>query len=198
MTINISALNGLSVNELDSSIPVDSATGYNSTTMTVTANPLGFSQGDNWNGTAPGSPQNGDLLSLNFTVANASSDLVTYTQTLSNGAGGTYSAGSTNGAVVVGYDNHDALLALLNVGDITNTADLSGEYIVVGDIDLSQTEGLANPVTALAFGTTGNSEFLGITGQAVPEPSVVLLMPVMVVGLMIARIPAVRSFMGGR
>ena len=67
--------------------------------------------------------------------------------------------------------------------------------LAASSVDLSSYDGSAGPTAAqVTFGTTGPFPSLA---ASVPEPSTMYLMPFMVIGLLIARTPAVRSFLRG-
>jgi hypothetical protein len=208
MTININALNGITVNELDSSVPLTSGNGLTINgggSYTTSPNSFGnLSSYDNWTGgPALNAPAPGDVTQYNLTVADATHGIIQYT--FNTGDGSTNPTVGGIGAEVVAYNATGVLVETITGYQPGNTTfNLTGTYLEFGSVDLSQFEaGYAGPPgAALVFGQTGASTFLGIGGTAVPEPSTVLLMPVLVVALMICRIPSVRSrlraYMGGQ
>ncbi len=196
---DISSLNNAVFNELDSSLPLTIGNGITSLgggNYVASPNGIGLATYDNWLGVL-GSPAPSDIVAYNTTVSNAALGLgvIQYTFTTADGTVSPTTGGI--GAEVVAWNSTGALVEQL-AGYVPGQTALSpdGTYLIFAapSVDLSVTDGSAGPTTAeLTFGTTG-----AFPTFAVPEPSTVVLMPLMVILLMVSRIRSVRSFLAGR
>jgi hypothetical protein len=202
MPINISALNGVTVNQFDSSVQLTIGTGVTTDgagNYTMVPNGFGnLSSFDNWTGVL-GAPDPGDILSYHLTVADLANGVIQYQFTTGDGSVNPSLGGI--GAEILAYNNNGVLAETINGYQPGNslasiTANLTGNFISFGNADLSQFEAGFTGPASVAFGQTGASAFLGIA--AVPEPSTVLLMPLLVAAVLVARIPVVRSFLRAR
>lgn len=135
---------------------------------------------DNWNGLL-GSPDDGDIVSITTSTSGNPFGVLTYFQTLGNGDHAPATGGI--GAQVVAFNSTGVLLQQLDgyVPGSSPTIKPNGTYFMLSLSNLSYTDGSGGP-------GTGDLAFL-------PEPSMVLLMPAMIAGLLIARMPAVRGFL---
>jgi hypothetical protein len=195
---DISSLNHMSFNEFDSSLLLTVGNGLtiSGSTYTASATGIGLATYDNWLGVI-GAPDPSDTTSINtFIPATSTPNVLEYTITTADGSVSPASGGI--GAEVVAYNATGVLLEQLT-GYVPGTNALivpDGEYFILASpsVDLSVTYGPGPTAAELTFGTTGPFPSLA----AVPEPSTVMLMPLMVVALMVSRMPAVRSFLSAR
>ena len=114
----------------------------------------GGSEGDNWNGTFPGSPAPSDIVSFKLTVADASLNVIQYSFTEANGT-----TSALIGAQVIGY-NATGILAEQITGYVVGQTNLTlnpNYFLVFSLTDLSTAEaGYGGPpASALQFGQTG-------------------------------------------
>jgi hypothetical protein len=201
MTLNISALNNATFDATSSSVPLSLGDGLSVSGGVYVASQNGagdLATFDQWDGNTagPGStPQPTDIVSYHTVVegvvpGNAPFGVIEYTFTQQNGHVNPASGGT--GAEVVAWNNTGVLLEQLTAytpGQTTVAPD--GTYLLLtnSSVDLSIYDGSSGPTAAqLTFGPAQSGAFL-------PEPSTMYLMPVMVVALLIARLPAVRSFL---
>jgi hypothetical protein len=195
-TTNIASLNDNTFSELQSSLLLTIGNGVTSTgggSYQVSPNGVGLATYDGWIGVL-GSPDPSDTIQYNtFIPATSTPGVVQYTTTSADGAVSPASGGI--GAEVVGWNATGVLLEQLTgyVPGPSPIINADGEFLVLvaPSVDLSVTDGSGGATTAeLTFGTTG-----AFPTFAVPEPSTMLLMPLLVITLMVSRIPAVRSFL---
>jgi hypothetical protein len=193
-------LNNATFNEFDSSLLLTIGNGLTQNGSTFVASPtgIGLATYDNWLGVI-GNPDPSDTVAFHtFFPATPSTGIVEYTLISANGAVSPASGGI--GAEVVGWNSTGVLLEQLT-GYIPGPNAIitpDGEYFILAasSVDLSVTDGGPGATTQeLTFGTSGAFPTFA---ASVPEPSTVLLMPVMIVALMVSRIPAVRSFLSAR
>jgi hypothetical protein len=201
MPIIYSSLNNATFDELDSSLLLTIGNGITQTGGTYVASPngIGLATYDNWVGVL-GSPDPNDIVSYHTTIPTGgiggTLGIIQYTFTQADGAINPATGGV--GAEIIGWNPTGVLLEQLTgyVPGANPTITPDGSFLILTapSVDLSTTDGGPGATTAqLTFGTTGNFP----TFSAVPEPSTVLLMPLLIVALLVARIPAVRSFLGG-
>jgi hypothetical protein len=199
MTLLSSILDGGSFNELDSSLLLRTGPGltisHNNTVngLTYVASPtaVGLATYDQWIGTT-GNPDPSDIIAYNTTISDDGRGIIQYTFTSGDG---TVTPGSGGiGAEVVAQNATGYLLETLNgyVPGPNPVINLSGRYLILENstVNLATKDANGNFIGEQA--TLAERTFNGI-----PEPSIGLLMPVLLIGLMVARIPAVRSFLGG-
>jgi hypothetical protein len=202
MTVDIASLNNASFNELNSSLLLQIGDGLtqNGSTYVASPNGIGLATYDNWIGVL-GNPAPSDIVAYNTTVSNSGLGVVEYTFTQADGTANPASGGI--GAEVVAWNSTGVLLEQLTgyVPGPNPTITPDGNFLILAapSVNLAVLDATGNFVgeqatsSELTFGTTGP-----FPSFAVPEPGTVFLMPVMVIGLMLARIPAVRSFLGAR
>lgn len=184
------SLNNATFSELSSSLGLIVGNGLTITSSGYVVSQVtgvGLANYDNWVGTL-GSPDVGDIVSFNtFTTGNPAG-IITYTETL--GDGSTQPASGGIGAKVIAYNSTGVLIEQL-AGYAPGSNPViapDGTYFLLTEpsVDLSYTDGSGGPsAAALTFSTA----------STVPEPSAALLMPMMVIGLLIARLPSVRAFL---
>ncbi len=192
MTIDISALNNATFDELHSSLLLSGPNAPVQTGTNFVVSPLvgiGLANYDNWTGII-GSPDPADLIGVHtFFPTSPTPGILEYTNT--NGAGVTSPSVGGVGAEIIAANSTGYLLEQLSgyVPGANPVITPDGTFFILSAVDLSYTDGSAGPTTAdLTFSTTFGT-------SPVPEPSTALLMPVMVVALMVSRIPGVRSFL---
>ena len=199
----INILNGLTFNALNSSVQISIGNGlsYNASTEIYTASPNEYGnlsnfdtwQYNNWDGTPISRVPVGlgDVTAIHTIIASGSpANVFEYTITTGSGP-----LGGVVGAEVVAWNSTGVLADVLNglvLGSNPQVTTTSA-YIILSSADLSIGDGSGPTAAELAFGTTG--VFPAALG--VPEPSVAMLMPVMIIGLMIARLPSVRAYLRG-
>ena len=208
MPIIYGSLNNATFNELDSSLLLTIGNGVTQTGGTYVASPngIGLATYDNWNGTINSGPAPGDIVSYQTFLPTGgiggTLGIVEYTYTTADGHINPASGGV--GAEIIGWNSTGVLLEQLTgyVPGANPTINPDGSFLILAapSVNLATFDANGNPISEqataaeLTFGTTGAFP----TFSAVPEPSTVVLMPLLVVALMVARIPAVRSFIGGR
>jgi hypothetical protein len=197
---NIGSLNNQVFNELDSSLLLTLGNGlaFNGTTYVASPNGIGLATYDNWVGTIDSGAAPGDIVSYKTTVSSLPLSVVTYQTTLGDGSVNPSSGGI--GAEVVAWNSTGVLLEQLTgyvPGQTTLAPD--GSYLILenSSVNLATFDAAGNPIpegattAELTFNTTGAFP----TFAAVPEPSTVMLLPVMVILLMLSRTRSVRSFL---
>jgi hypothetical protein len=100
------------------------------------------------------------------------------------------------GGQVVGYNNNQLLVDQLSgfTPGISDGTPNPHHFEIFSTIDLSLTEaGYAGPPLPMFFGQTGP-----FAGFPVPEPSPLMLLPVMLIGFVVSRLPAVRRLCFGQ
>ncbi len=187
---------GQTFGNLNTSLFVDTAAGGGLTisgnTYTVSEIPnVGLALFDNGSLTL-GSPYPTETVSLTTLAAGDSThQVVQYYTTLGDGSVSPATGGI--GGQVIAYNATGVLFEQLS-GYIPNgTITPDGSYFVVTEpsVDLS----FNDPYNVGYQGPTAAELTFTVGGTAIPEPSMVLLMPIMVIGLIIARVPAVRSYL---
>ena len=135
MTINISGLNGLTINQFNSSVPLTLNNGVVANgggVYTMTPNGFGnLSSYDNWNGVI-GTPDPGDILSYHLTVADLTNGVIQYTFT--TGDGSVNPAVGGVGAEIIAYNDTGVLVETINGYQPGNslasiTANLTGTFL---------------------------------------------------------------------
>ncbi len=108
------------------------------------------------------------------------------------------------GAEVVGWNSAGVLLEQLS-GFVPNLAvpiTPDGFYFIVGTQDLSTFDGSIPVTQSFTFTQTGQIPSTAVPGGGVstpvPEPASAMLLPAVLVGLMLARLPSVRSVLRAR
>jgi hypothetical protein len=200
---DINILNGAIFNALDSSVQISIGNGlsFNASTDVYTASANSYGNlsyfdtwtNNNWDGTpiSQVAVGQGDVTAIH-TVIESGSPANVFEYGITTGGG---PQPGLVGAEVVGWNSTgvlaDVLYGLVLGGNpqVTTTS----AYIIFSSADLSFSDGSGPTAAELAFGTTG--AFPAALG--VPEPSVAMLMPVMIIGLMIARLPSVRAYLRG-
>jgi hypothetical protein len=194
---DISSLNNQTFSELDSSLLLTLGNGLThvGATYVASANGIGLATYDNWIGVL-GSPDPNDIVSFHTTVSNSGLGVIQYTFTQANGAVNPATGGV--GAEVIAWNSTGVLLEQLTgyvPGQTTLSPDGTFLILTAPNVDLSVTDGSGGATVAqLTFGTSG--AFPTFSVSAVPEPSTALLMPLLIIGLMISRIPSVRAYLG--
>ncbi len=197
--LNLNYLNGLSYNASQAGElqQVGSGVTISGNTYTVTPDSFGaLALLDNFSGTLA-NPQPGDIvkvtLSTGYSNPGAAYGVVGYQDTYGDGT--VTPPIGVLGAEIVGWNSTGILLEQLSgfVPNGKSTITPDGYYFIVGTQDISTTDGLP---TNASFTFTQNGQSLPLS--AIPEPTSALLMPVVLIGLMLARMPAVRSFLGAR
>ena len=207
MALDISSLNDATFGATSASVLLTIGNGLSDTAGVYVASQTtngDLATFDTWDGNTagPGStPQPVDVISFHSIVepiaaGNAPFGVVEYTFTQANGDVNPATGGT--GAEVVAWNPTGVLLEQLSgyvPGQTSVTADNNYLILAASSVDLSSYDGSAGPTAAqVTFGTTGPFPSLA---ASVPEPSTMYLMPFMVIGLLIARTPAVRSFLRG-
>jgi hypothetical protein len=197
---NINSLNDQVFNELDSSLllTVGNGLSVNAGTYVASPNGIGLATYDNWVGTLASGPAPGDIVSYKTLVSNAGLGVVTYQTTLGDGSVNPATGGI--GAEVVAWNSTGVLVEQLT-GYVPGQTTLSpdGSYLIfeAPSVNLATFDANGNPIpegattAELTFGTTGAFP----TFAAVPEPSTLMLMPLVLVLLMVSRVRSVRSFL---
>lgn len=193
MPYDLSALNGASFNELNSSLLLSPGNGISQSGDVYVANPNGegLANYDAWTGTLNSGPGSNDTVSVNtFIPAKATANILEYTLTLGDGSTSPPTGGI--GAELVATNPTGYLFEQLTgyVPGANPVIKPDGNYFILTSVDLAVTDANGNFVGEGA--TQAQLTFF------VPEPSALMLMPVMLVALMVARIPSVRAFLGGR
>ena len=191
MAINISSLSPFSFGAHVSAIGIPS-TALTTTggLVTVAPDPTGFSVFDNWSG----NPAPTDTTFVNISVADAARGVIQYTFTSANGLTGAAKVG----AQVIDF-NSTGILAEQIVGYVPGltTFTLNPNYFLVfSKSTLDTTVGTGPSAATLTFGTTGSLPTFG-GGVAVPEPTGLALLPIMIAALIVARMPTVRALLMG-
>ena len=207
MPLFYGSLSNASFNELDSSLLLTIGNGLTQSGGTFVASPngIGLATYDNWNGTLSSGPAATDIVSYHTTIPTggigSTHGIIQYTFTSGDGSVNPASGGV--GAEIIGWNPTGVLLEQLTgyVPGANPTITPDGSFLILAapSVNLATFDANGNPISEaataaqLTFGTTG-----AFPNFSVPEPSTVALMPVLLVALMIARIPAVRVFLSGR
>jgi len=201
MTLNISTLNNATFNELTASVPIQIGNGLTNVSGVYTAtqnNQGNLAIFDSWTGASPSSPAPLDVTTVHTITeavvpSNAPFGVIEYMTTQANGTVNPASGGF--GAEIVAWNATGVLVEQLPsyVPGATSVSP-NGSYVLLAapGVDLSIYTGAGPTAAELTFATTGAFPNL----QATPEPSMALMMPLMVVLLMISRNRSVRSFFG--
>jgi hypothetical protein len=159
--VDITNLNGVSFNELDSSLLLSTSSGGGVTidgggNYTITPNGIGLATYDNWLGTMS-NPDPSDTISVNtFIPSSPSPNVLEYTLTSADGSVSPATGGI--GAEVIGWNSTGVLLEQLNGYVPGPSAPITpdGEFFVLtNNVDLSVNDGSVTPGEMLNFGTTG-------------------------------------------
>jgi hypothetical protein len=200
---DINVLNGLTFNALNSSVQISIGNGlsYNASTEIYTAGSNQYGnlsnfdswQYNNWDGTPISQVPVGlgDVTAIH-TVIETGSPVNVFEYSITTGSG---PLGGVVGAEVVGWNSTGVLADVLNglvLGGHPQVV-TTNAYIILSSADLSWSDGSGPTAAELTFGTTGAFP----ANLEVPEPSVAMLVPVMIIGLMIARIPSIRAYLRG-
>jgi len=199
---DISTLYNQTFNELDSSLLLGLGNGLTQTGSTYVASPngIGLATYDNWNGTLNSGPAPGDIVAYNtINPGGNAPGLGVIQYTFTQGDGSVNPATGGIGAEVVAWNSTGVLLEQL-AGYAPGQTALSpdGQFLIfeAPSVNLATFDANGNPMAEqattaeLTFGTTG-----AFPSFAVPEPSTIMIMPLMVVLLAISRIRSVRSFL---
>lgn len=199
---DISSIYGQTFNELDSSLLLTLGNGLtqNGSTYVASPNGIGLATYDNWLGTLNSGPAPGDIVSYNTINPGgnaASLGVIQYTFTQGDGTVNPSVGGI--GAEILAWNSTGVLLEqLAGYAPGQTTLSPDGEYLIFEQpsVNLATFDANGNPIpeqattAELTFGTTG-----AFPNFAVPEPSTIMIMPLMVVLLVISRVRSVRSFL---
>jgi len=179
MPVDVTNLNGVVVNELDSSLLL--ADGHGLTingngTYTVTPTGIGLAQYDNWLGSLTNPDPSDTVAVTTFIPSNPTPGVVEYTLTSANGAVSPATGGI--GAEVVAWNSTGVLLEQLTGYIPGPNAIISpdGEYFVLeNNVDLSVVDGSVAPNQTFTFGTTGPfptfTALCFLTGAGIATPT---------------------------